>query len=138
MRKPSPDGADARFGMPSVTAGTGFLFGVRPAVLRPSLTMTVDLPVGPLRPPAAYAMGRRKPKSRKPQQLRLFNPSITAAPPGLCPSCALAVSVRVDSLHQCAGSSPYQEDGFEASAGSSTWFHRWLASRSYRPGVGLP
>ena len=35
-----------------------------------------------------------------------FNPSLAAAPPGLCPRCAYVVSMRVEALHQCDATSP--------------------------------
>ena len=38
--------------------------------------------------------------------IKLFNPSIAAAPIGLCPRCAFVAAVRADALHQCDASSP--------------------------------
>ena len=35
-----------------------------------------------------------------------FNPSLVAAPAGLCPRCAYVASLRVEALHQCDRSSP--------------------------------
>ena len=44
-----------------------------------------------------------------PAQIRSFgsfNPSLVAAPAGLCPRCAYVASLRVEALHQCDFSSP--------------------------------
>ena len=37
---------------------------------------------------------------------RVFNPSIIAAPDGLCPRCKYLVSLRVSNLHQCGATPP--------------------------------
>ena len=42
----------------------------------------------------------------KKRMLKVFNPSLIAAPSGLCPRCAFVAAVRVDALHQCDESSP--------------------------------
>ena len=53
---------------------------------------------------AASASKTRAQSRRDWQELRVLNPSIAPAPPGLCQRCAYVAAVRVDSLHQCPGS----------------------------------
>jgi hypothetical protein len=43
--------------------------------------------------------------------VRFFNPSIVAAPPGLCPRCAFVLTLRADCTHQCDQSSLYSTRG---------------------------
>ena len=38
--------------------------------------------------------------------VKLYNPSLVAAPNGLCPRCAFVAAVRADTLHQCDKDSP--------------------------------
>ena len=50
------------------------------------------------------------------RRVHFFNPSIAAAPPGICPRCAYAVALRADVLHQCSSASPvYGEEGLPRS-----------------------
>lgn len=63
-----------------------------------------------------------------PRPLRFFNPSLTAAPHGLCPRCVYVVAVRADVLHQCDASSPL----FNA-----TWKKMTIATAAFFKGTVL-
>ena len=47
--------------------------------------------------------GTKRDSGPKTQSVKSFNPSIVAAPAGLCARCAYVVSLRVDAMHQCRG-----------------------------------
>ncbi|KAL1496063.1 hypothetical protein AB1Y20_014691 [Prymnesium parvum] len=82
-------------------ANASFLRRLPPRVLAfasPAAPFNLSLP--PIEGPASLGL----PATRRP--MGLFNPSLVAAPPGLCPRCAYLVALRVDALHQCDDSSP--------------------------------
>ena len=58
------------------------------------------------------------------REMGLFNPSLVAAPAGLCERCAFLVSLRVDPLHQCHDMSPllHVEEGMPKQVSVSSWF----------------
>ena len=92
------------YGAPAVFASScaRFLRGLQPAVLAaeggPHTVQTDIFP--PARPTRS---GRIWP-------LRAWNPSVVAAPVGLCPRCAFLTAVRVDARHQCDGSTPLSRE----------------------------
>ena len=59
-----------------------------------------------------------------PHYMGQFNPSIVAAPDGLCPRCAHLVSLRVDPLHQCHRQSPLftTPAGLPRKVAATAWF----------------
>ena len=57
---------------------------------------------------------------RHPPPLRAFNPSIVAAPQGLCDRCAFVASVRAEVMHQCNRSSPLYQQNLKL--GSDIWY----------------
>ena len=60
----------------------------------------IALNVGEFRGPRKFG------EPAMPRPVRLMNPSVVAAPEGLCPRCAYVATVRADVLHQCDTSSP--------------------------------
>ena len=94
-----------------------FLRSLKPIVLDAELR-SLSLEVGRVQGPAILGL------AAQPRHLGTFNPSITAAPRGLCPRCAFVVSVRVDALHQCDASSPYSrhEPGMPRVLAANAWF----------------
>ena len=58
------------------------------------------------------------------RRLHTFNPSLAAAPSGLCPRCTHVVALRADALHQCDASSPLwtREAGTPAVVATNAWF----------------
>ena len=77
-----------------------YIRGVPPRVLEPVTLRAIRVHLGNFSGP---------PELGEPAQartVRLFNPSLVAAPAGLCPRCAWAVAIRADALHQCDESSP--------------------------------
>ena len=94
-----------------------FLRNLKPIVLDAELR-SLSLEVGKVQGPAALGL------PAQPRHLGTFNPSIAAAPRGLCPRCAFVVSVRVDALHQCDASSPYsrREPGMPRVLAANAWF----------------
>ena len=56
-----------------------------------------------------------------------FNPSLIAAPPGLCPRCAYVVSMRVEALHQCDATSPLWRSVTTAARVSANAYYRGTA-----------
>ena len=57
------------------------------------------------------------------REMGIFNPSLAAAPDGLCPRCAYVAALRVDPLHQCHEASPLLDpkESTEQSA-ANAWF----------------
>ena len=94
-----------------------FLRNLKPIVLDAELR-SLSLEVGRVQGPAALGL------PAQPRHLGTFNPSIAAAPRGLCPRCAFVVSVRVDALHQCDASSPYsrRQPGMPRVLAANAWF----------------
>jgi len=98
----------------------GFLLDQQPRVLAIGWLQALDIPgIGRIGPPEAFPiMGGR---TRSAQPAKAFNPSIARAPRGLCPRCTYAITLRIDTLHQCStSSSPYTGSSEQLSA--STWF----------------
>ena len=57
------------------------------------------------------------------REVRFFNPSLSPAPPGLCPRCAYVATLRGDVLHQCSASSPlYGEVGLPRTLPTNGFF----------------
>ena len=56
--------------------------------------------------------------------LHLFNPSLVAAPAGLCARCTFVAAMRADPLHQCDSTSPLQtrEVGMPGVVATNAWF----------------
>ena len=112
--------ADRLLGAGQLFAGgpqQAFLRSLKPIVLDAELR-SLRLEVGRVQGPAALGL------PAQPRHLGTFNPSIAAAPRGLCPRCAFVVSVRVDALHQCDASSPYSrhEPGMPRVLAANAWF----------------
>ena len=78
-----------------------FLRGMRPAVLAASELRVLQFDVGSFHGPIDL-LG--EPAQQRP--VKLLNPSLVAAPEGLCERCAFVAAVRADTLHQCDTSSP--------------------------------
>ncbi len=98
----------------------GFLLDEQPRVLALDSLQALEIPgLGSIGPPETYPElhGRK----RRPELARAFNPSIALAPRGLCPRCTYAVTLRVDTLHQCdSASSPYTHG--QPRLSGSNWF----------------
>ena len=92
-----------------------YLRSLKPIVLDAELR-SLSLEVGRVQGPTALGL------PAQPRHLGTFNPSITAAPRGLCPRCAFVV--RIDALHQCDTSSPYShhEPGMPRVLAANAWF----------------
>ena len=60
----------------------------------------LDMDVGLVSGPASLGIPARA------RKLGLFNPSLAAAPPRLCPRCAWVCALRADPLHQCDANTP--------------------------------
>ena len=117
-------GARRTFGASS--RAEGFLFGVRPDVWpldAPILPLVLpDLPN--LGPPPNLRSSRPQAQNQTifygTQPLKTYNPSLAAAPRGLCPRCAFVLALRVDGLHQCSSSTtPYRS---EQTLAETDWF----------------
>ena len=109
------------YGAPAAFATSrGFLLDQSPQVLMPKSLQPLELHgLGSIGPPVD--INNDPHHSRHPEPARAFNPSITQAPLGLCPRCVYAVTLRVDTLHQCSSaSSPYNQDDHLL---ASSWFH---------------
>lgn len=77
-----------------------FLRRAAPIVLATASITPISIDFGNISGPLALGA---------PAQIRSFgsfNPSLVAAPAGLCPRCAYVASLRVEALHQCDFSSP--------------------------------
>ena len=73
----------------------------------PSTPLTVS--AWPIHVTGPSSLGQSASRRRR---LHFYNPSISAAPSGLCPRCAYVATLRADVLHQCDASSPlYGEEG---------------------------
>ena len=81
-----------------------FLRDLKPHVLSSDRALlTLEVTLGSFSgPPELGPAAEKKP-------VKLFNPSIAAAPVGLCRRCAFIAAVRADVLHQCDASSPLFE-----------------------------
>jgi hypothetical protein len=106
------------------THGEGFLLNARPQVLDlSSPPLSLALPgLKAVGPPALMREKAITPSQRDtpPTPVRVFNPSIAAAPTGLCPRCAFVVSLRAETLHQCSTStSPFASSN---RLDSTDWF----------------
>jgi len=101
----------------------GFLLDERPRVLALSSLQAPEVPgLVSIGPPEALPLRPNQPdQKRSPEPARAFNPSIALAPHGLCPRCKYAMTLRVDTLHQCdSESSPY--NGGPARLANGNWF----------------
>ena len=101
----------------------GFLLDERPRVLALSSMQAPEVPgLVSIGPPEALPLRPNQPdQKRSPEPARAFNPSIALAPHGLCPRCKYAMTLRVDTLHQCdSESSPY--NGGPARLANGNWF----------------
>lgn len=81
-------------------SGEGFVRRLAPVVLTAPRTTPIHINFGNISGPLTLGL---------PAQLHTFgsyNPSLVAAPTGLCPRCAYVASLRVEALHQCDQSSP--------------------------------
>jgi len=97
------------YGAPSAFASKGgFLLDEPPRVVQLRSSQLLELKgLGGIAPPTDYGKSHSE-HSLNAEPAMTFNPSITRAPSGLCPRCTYAVSLRVDTLHQCStASSPY-------------------------------
>ena len=99
-----------------------FLRGHCASVLPVSQPRTLSVNVGTFAGPPQLG------EPAHPRPLRFFNPSLTAAPHGLCPRCVYVVAVRADVLHQCDASSPL----FNA-----TWKKMTIATAAFFKGTVL-
>jgi hypothetical protein len=97
--------AERMYGIRSAGVQNGsagkYLRSMLPHVLHPEgqpLVLSID--IGHFSGPAKLG----EPALERP--VKLYNPSITTAPAGLCPQCAFIAAVRADALHQCDTSSP--------------------------------
>ena len=79
--------------------GVGFVRQMAPVVLNAPIT-PIHIEFGNISGPISLG----EPARARP--LGSYNPSLAAAPPGLCPRCAYVASLRVEALHQCDRSSP--------------------------------
>ena len=101
----------------------GFLLDERPRVLALSSMQAPEVPgLVSIGPPEALPLRPFQPdQKRSPEPAKAFNPSIALAPHGLCPRCKYAMTLRVDTLHQCdSESSPY--NGGPARLANGNWF----------------
>jgi hypothetical protein len=101
----------------------GFLLDERPRVLALSSMQAPEVPgLVSIGPPEALPLRPNQPdQKRSPEPARAFNPSIALAPHGLCPRCKYAMTLRVDTLHQCdSESSPY--NGGPPRLANGNWF----------------
>jgi hypothetical protein len=101
----------------------GFLLDERPRVLALSSLQAPEVPgLVSIGPPEALPLRPNQPdQKRSPEPARAFNPSIALAPHGLCPRCKYAMTLRVDTLHQCdSESSPY--NGGPPRLANGNWF----------------
>ena len=91
-------GAQAAFAAESAK----WLRGLRPSVLSfltPPTALSVDVVVH--RPVPTRRRRRRQPTHPSLFSPRVYNPSVVAAPPDLCESCAYVVALRADEMDQC-------------------------------------
>ena len=110
----------------------------RSRVLRLDGVRTLELPVGSFIGPLTRCRGLRGRELRQCKtehySPHVYNPSIAAAPPGLCSRCRFIVAVRVAHQHQCASDGAMNR-GFEGTAlavldedltllGWDWWFNR--------------
>ena len=101
-------------------SSTQFLRGLQPQVLsldgQPPVLINLSLPA--IDGPASLGQPARN------REMGLFNPSMVAAPAGLCPRCAFMTAIRVDALHQCHDMSPllHVEEGMPRVVSVSSWF----------------
>ena len=105
------------------TTARGFLLDERPRVLALSSMQALEVPgLVSIGPPEALPLRPFQPdQKRSPEPAKAFNPSIALAPHGLCPRCKYAMTLRVDTLHQCdSESSPY--NGGPARLANGNWF----------------
>ena len=105
------------------TTARGFLLDERPRVLALSSLQALEVPgLVSIGPPEALPLRPFQPdQKRSPEPAKAFNPSIALAPHGLCPRCKYAMTLRVDTLHQCdSESSPY--NGGQARLANGNWF----------------
>ena len=89
-------GAKAAF----ASSSKPFVRRVTPVVLAAAVTTPISIAFGNISGPLSLGA---------PAQVSSFgsyNPSLVAAPVGLCPRCAYVASLRVEALHQCDRSSP--------------------------------
>ena len=82
------------YGVPSTGWPQKTLRDLPPKVLPLELASELQLPLGAIAGPPSLGA----PSSAR--VFSLFNPSIVAAPAGLCERCAYVASVRADPLHQ--------------------------------------
>ena len=82
-------------------SSNAFLRGRTPKLLNATRSpLTLFLDIGRFSGPPELG----EPAQSRP--IKFYNPSIVAAPDGLCPRCAFVAAVRADALHQCDRSSP--------------------------------
>ena len=84
----------------SAKSGVLFLRGLKPKVLRAAPPRVLSIDLGNFSGPPELG------EPAKQRSIKLYNPSIVAAPFDLCPRCSFVASARADALHQCDRTSP--------------------------------
>ena len=112
--------------------GEGFLFDKAPRPLSLDVIAPLELSPAPgsIGPPQGLRkiqedLARRageRPDVPGAVPTRTFNPSIAPAPAGLCDRCTWAISLRVDTLHQCDSTNSPYEAAHSAQLSSTNWF----------------
>ena len=93
-----------------------WITGVHPEVLQPDRRVVLDIEFGNISGPM-----QNRPMSL-PRRMNSFNPSIAAAPAGLCPRCKYVAAVRVEPLHQCDRTSPLYQDHNRRPVAANAYF----------------
>ena len=97
---------------------------------------TLSLDLGNHTGPESVQEGFLKESSSLPA--KLFNPSIVAAPPNLCPRCAFVAAVRADVLHQCDRLSPIFRKWPNRMSVTAFFKHRSASTTHAAPAVAPP
>ena len=93
----------------------------RPEVVRldgPKAPVLIDLDLGPISGPPSLGLPATD------REMGIFNPSLVAAPAGLCERCAYVAAVRVGPLHQCHEESPLlkKDPNMPKGTAANAWF----------------
>lgn len=93
-----------------------WITGAHPEVLQPDRRVVLGIDFGNISGPL-----QNRPMSL-PRRMNSFNPSIAAAPAGLCPRCKYVAAVRVEPLHQCDRTSPLYLDQHRRTVAATAYF----------------
>ena len=88
-------------------------------MLQPESLTPLHVKLGHIEGPSVFGV-----PSQSHHYMGQFNPSIVAAPDGLCPRCAFVASLRIDPLHQCSRESPLftRPPGLRKKVAATAWF----------------